>query len=174
MNSLNKQGLFFLVIAAIVALIFAVVAIPENRKSAFTAKAKKPLTKYEQPMYFRLVESFPELVVLAQVSFSALMSSNTTSSRNRFDRKTADFVLCTKSFDVVAVIELDDASHNGKTKSDSDRDALLKGVGYHVLRFKKTPDIAVVQTAVASIGKAVVSPSNKTMRTGFHSENEVL
>ena len=163
MNSWNKQNLFFFVMAVIVALVFAVVALPKNRKSAFTAKAKKPLTKNEQPMYFRLVESFPELVVLAQVSFSALMSSNTTASRNRFDRKTADFVLCTKSFDVVAVIELDDASHNGKTKADGDRDALLKGVGYHVLRFKKTPDIVVVQAAVAGIGKAVVSPPlNKT------------
>lgn len=77
------------------------------------------------------------------------MSSTTTASRNKFDRKTADFVLCTKSFDVVAVIELDDASHSGRAKEDSDRDALLTGVGYRVLRFKKTPDVVALQAAVA-------------------------
>lgn len=106
-------------------------------------------------MYFRLVESFPELIVLAQVSFSALMYSTGTASRNKFDRKTADFVLCTKSFDVVAVIELDDASHNGRAKEDGDRDALLTGIGYRVLRFKKTPDVAALQAAVSMLAAAV-------------------
>ena len=145
---MDKKTLFLLAIAIIVAVIFAIAVPAKNRKSAFSAKAKKPLTKNEQPMYFRLIESFPDLIVLAQVSFSALMSSTSTASRNKFDRKTADFVLCTKSFNVVAVIELDDASHSGRAKEDSDRDALLTGVGYRVLRFKKTPDMIALQAAV--------------------------
>lgn len=146
---MDKKTLFLLAFAIIVAVIFVVAVPAKNRKSSFSAKAKKPLTKNEQPMYFRLIESFPDLIVLAQVSFSALMSSTTTASRNKFDRKTTDFVLCTKSFDVVAVIELDDASHSGRAKEDSDRDALLTGVGYRVLRFKKTPDMIALQAAVA-------------------------
>lgn len=145
---MDKKTLFLLAIAIIVAVIFAIAVPAKNRKSAFSAKAKKPLTKNEQSMYFRLIESFPDLIVLAQVSFSALMSSTSTASRNKFDRKTADFVLCTKSFSVVAVIELDDASHSGRAKEDSDRDALLTGVGYRVLRFKKTPDMIALQAAV--------------------------
>ena len=147
---MEKKTLFLIAAAIIVAAVFAIAASTKNRKTAFSAKAKKPLTKNEQPMYFRLVESFPELVGLAQVSFSALMRATTTASRNKFDRKTADFVLCTKSFDVVAVIELDDASHNSRAKEDSDRDALLMGVGYRVLRFKKTPDVDTLKAAVAT------------------------
>ena len=146
---MDNKILFLVAAAIIVAVVFAVAVPAKKRKSAFSAKAKKPLTKNEQPMYFRLIEAFPELIVLAQVSFSALMNSTAQASRNKFDRKTADFVLCTKAFDVVAVIELDDASHNGRAKEDGDRDALLTGVGYRVLRFKKTPDVAALQAAVA-------------------------
>lgn len=146
---MDNKILFLVAAAIIVAVVFAVAVPAKKRKSAFSAKAKKPLTKNEQPMYFRLIEAFPELIVLAQVSFSALMNSTAQASRNKFDRKTADFVLCTKAFDVVAVIELDDASHNGRAKEDGDRDALLTGVGYRVLRFKKTPDVAALQTAIA-------------------------
>jgi hypothetical protein len=152
---LDKKYLFFIAAAIILAVIFSAAVPAKKRKSAFSAVAKKPLTKNEQPMYFRLVESFPELIVLAQVSFSALMYSTGTASRNKFDRKTADFVLCTKSFDVVAVIELDDASHNGRAKEDGDRDALLTGIGYRVLRFKKTPDVAALQAAVSMLAAAV-------------------
>lgn len=153
---MDKQKLFLIAVAILIlAVVFAVFVPAKKRKSAFSTKAKKPLTKNEQPMYFRLIESFPDLIVLAQVSFSALMSSTATASRNKFDRKTADFVLCTKSFDVVAVIELDDASHSGRVKEDSDRDALLTGVGYRVLRFKKTPDVAALQAAVAIPATAI-------------------
>jgi very-short-patch-repair endonuclease len=136
------------VLAIIVVAVLAFMGPVKKRKQLFAAKAKIPLTKNEQPMYFRLVEAFPELIVLAQVSFSALLTSNDRASRNKFDRKTADFVLCTKSFAVVAVIELDDASHNGKAKEDAERDALLSSVGHSVVRFKKVPDVAAIRSVL--------------------------
>lgn len=112
------------------------------------AKAKAPLTEREQPMYFRLKETFPEHVVLAQVAFSALLIARTKSCRNTFDRKVADFVLCSKSFTVIAVIELDDSSHKGRDREDNARDALLKGAGYRVLRFKSLPNAAMLKEAI--------------------------
>jgi very-short-patch-repair endonuclease len=86
-------------------------------------------------MYWRLRETFPDLVVLAQVAFSALITSR-REDRNRYDRKTADFVLCDRALVVVAVIELDDASHAGREGPDKARAALLESAGYRVLRFK--------------------------------------
>jgi anaerobic ribonucleoside-triphosphate reductase len=144
-----KNSTLFL-IAAIAIFLIAVIAIKSkvisNKK--FSAKAKRLLSKNEQPMYFRLLEAFPELVVLAQVSFSALMTGKTQSDRNKFNRKMADFVLCSKAFEVIAVIELDDSSHAGRRTQDADRDAMLVSVGYRVIRFKKTPNIDEVKTAV--------------------------
>jgi very-short-patch-repair endonuclease len=96
--------------------------------------AKSILTKNEQPMFFRLRDSLPEHIVLAQVSFSALLSATSQADRNSFNRKMADFVVCNKAFEVLAVIELDDSSHNGKEDEDGKRDELLKKAGYNVMR----------------------------------------
>lgn len=66
--------------------------------------------------------------------------------RNTFDRKRADFVICEKSFKVVAIVELDDSSHDGKKARDEKRDAkLLTTAGYRVLRYRGIPDIDRVQ-----------------------------
>jgi very-short-patch-repair endonuclease len=114
-------------------------------------RATIPLTLNEQPMYFRLAEAFPDHVVLAQVAFSALLSCKDNATRNRFDRKRADFVLCTKAFEVVAVVELDDSSHKGREEQDASRDKYLKDAGYWVLRYKQVPDVADLQRDVAMI-----------------------
>ena len=119
-------------------------------------KARVPLTKFEQPMYFRLRDTFPNEVVLAQVAFSALLKSKSRSTRNTFDKKVADFVVCTKAFEVLAVIELDDSSHADNKEADAARDELLKSAGYRVLRYSRTPDAATLKTAVDE-AKAAVS-----------------
>lgn len=135
-----------LVIAAMTA---ALTKLRVNRNKKFTPpKAKRLLTKNEQPMYFRLVETFPEHVVLAQVSLGALLQSPNRATRNRYDRKMADFVLCTKAFDVLAIIELDDSSHNGKEQRDGARDELLNVAGYKTLRYKRVPDVITLKTDI--------------------------
>jgi very-short-patch-repair endonuclease len=100
-------------------------------------------------MYFQLTQAFPSGVVLAQVAFSALITSKDRATRNRFDRKVADFVICTKAFQVAAVIELDDSSHRGREVQDSKRDRLLESAGYRVLRYKTIPDIDKLRIDVA-------------------------
>jgi very-short-patch-repair endonuclease len=113
------------------------------------AKPKIPLSINEQPMYFRLKEAFPDDVVLAQVSFSALLQSPNQATRNQYNRKMADFVLCTKSFEVIAVVELDDSSHKGREEKDMDRDRLLTNAGYRVKRYKTVPNIETLKTEIA-------------------------
>jgi very-short-patch-repair endonuclease len=126
-----------------------------GRARASALKARNPVTKHEQPMYFRLREAFPDDIVLAQVAFSSLLTAKEQAARNTFNRKVADFVLCDKAFQVRAVIELDDSSHNGREAQDESRDALLTQAGYRVLRFKHVPDITNVQKALAdAIGPA--------------------
>lgn len=100
----------------------------------------------EQPMFKRLNEAVPEYYVLAQVAFSAFMTAKGYATRALFNRKIADFVILDQHFNVVAVIELDDASHNGKEEKDAQRDALIAEAGFKVIRYKKTPDIQKVRT----------------------------
>ena len=119
-----------------------------RRKRLGTIQARKLLTEREQPMFYRLQQAFPDYQVLTQVAFSALITAKDMPTRATFNRKVADFVLTNKAFEVVAVIELDDASHRGREVHDSKRDSLLERAGYRVLRFKNVPDVEAVQRAV--------------------------
>lgn len=122
-----------------------------GRKATGELWAQRPLTEREQAMYFRLTKTLPEHVVLAQVAFSSLLDTSDRPTRNTFDRKVADFVLCDKAFTVLATIELDDASHNGRRARDAARDALLTKAGIPVMRFKNVPDADVLLQAVAKL-----------------------
>ena len=135
-------------VIALVVLLFAKLLSKSSQNSFIPPKAKRLLTKNEQPMFFRLTEAFPEHLVLVQVSFGALLHSPSRATRNRYDRKMADFVLCTKAFDIVAIIELDDSSHDGKEHRDAARDKLLNTAGYKTLRYKRVPDIATLKADI--------------------------
>lgn len=134
----------------LVAFLIAAVAAT-RRGSKESPSARKPLTNREQAMYFRLQSALPEYVVLAQVSFGALLKAKSFAARNTYDRKIADFVVCSKAFEVIAVIELDDASHNNKQAQDGKRDQLLQKAGYKTMRFKNVPDAADFQAAFAKV-----------------------
>jgi hypothetical protein len=112
-------------------------------------RATWPLTRTEQSMYFRLQGALPDLIVLSQVSFGALLTARTWAARNTFNRKRADFVICEKSFKVVAIVELDDSSHDGNEARDEQRDAQLINAGYRVLRYRGVPNIERVQADFA-------------------------
>jgi very-short-patch-repair endonuclease len=95
-------------------------------------------------MFHRLQQAFPNDIVLTQVAFSALLTAKDLPTRATFNRKVADFVVATKAFEVLVVVELDDSSHRGREAHDSRRDSLLGGAGYRVLRFKHVPDVDAI------------------------------
>lgn len=141
MKSLIWMAALFVIIMVVITILKAKRGESEPAGSRDLRK-KRPLTEREQSMFLRLCTTFPQHVVLSQVAFSALLVSKQQATRNGYNRKVADFVLCTKSFDVLAVIELDDSSHKGREEADGDRDAWLKDVGYRVVRYPQIPDAA--------------------------------
>ena len=106
---------------------------------------KKVLTPVEQQFYHRLIRAFPDHVVLAQVAFSQLVGvkkgENFAAIWNRYNRLTADFVLCTKDFRAVAVLELDDRSHDNPSRMDADRRkaAICEAAGIPLHRLNVNP-----------------------------------
>lgn len=104
-------------------------------------KKRNLLTDREQAMFNRLHVALPEYRVLAQVSFGALLWTKNQFDRTYFNKKIADFVVCDKSFRVLAVVELDDATHKNKVEEDVKRDAMLQMAGYKTLRYPNVPDI---------------------------------
>lgn len=107
--------------------------------------AKKVLTPVEQQLYQRLIRAFPNHIVLSQVAFSQFVGvkrgHNARSIWNRFNRLTADFVLCNKDFSIIAVLELDDRSHDSPARHDADvrKAAILEAAGVSLHRLNVNP-----------------------------------
>lgn len=150
-------------VLVLVLLAAAVAGTKQQRKATGHLSAKRPLTKREQSMYFRLIETFPDQVVLAQVAFSALLTTKDRPTRATFDRKVCDFVLCSKAFDVIAVIELDDASHQGRQDADAKRQALLTNAGYRVERFAQIPDVADLRNRLIPPAPEAAKPDSTSL-----------
>ena len=100
--------------------------------------AKRLLTDHEKVLFNQLIQ-LPNCHVFVQVSLAAFLHTNGWKTRNRFIRKIADFVVTDSNLNILAVIELDDKSHDDKQAQDKARDDMLKAAGYKVLRYRIVP-----------------------------------
>jgi very-short-patch-repair endonuclease len=87
--------------------------------------ARKLLTNREQSLYRDLLSLYPDHKLFVQVALSRMIDvpenhPERQSIRNRFSQLVADFVLCRGDLSVVAVIELDDCSHERRDRQDAD------------------------------------------------------
>lgn len=118
--------------------------------------AKKPLSTPEQVLYFRLVNALPRHVVLAQVQLSRVLGVKKGHAaqawNNRINRMSVDFVICSKDATVVAVIELDDASHDRADRklADAKKDRALSAAGIVIHRYqvKSLPDDRAIRSLI--------------------------
>ena len=116
--------------------------------------AKRPLSQPERVLYFRLVQALPERIILAQVQLSRMLGvkkgNNYQAWLNRINRMSADFVICKKDYSIVAVIELDDASHqrDDRRAADAKKDQALSSAGIRIVRWQTTsmPDVTMIQS----------------------------
>lgn len=108
------------------------------------------LTPTELNFLTLLEKALPEARIHAQVSMGALLKplirktgkskknawQQHRSTFNRYIQKRVDFLAQHReSGQIIAVIELDDRTHDGKKDKDTERDAMLQQAGYLVIRF---------------------------------------
>lgn len=116
--------------------------------------AKRPLSQPEQVLYFRLVQALPERIILAQVQLSRMLGVKKGNKYqawlNRINRMSVDFVICNKDYSVVAVIELDDKSHqrDDRRAADAKKDRALTSAGITIVRWqaKSIPNVTMIQS----------------------------
>lgn len=119
---------------------------------ASKVKAKSLLTGNETEFWGRLRRALPQYEVAPQVSMGAIMDSVAArdwGTIERFRGKICDFVLvCRRTGRALAVIELDDKTHDGE--KDYARDLLVAQVGVPTIRFESRakPTEADIQQAV--------------------------
>lgn len=126
-------------------------------------KSKNILTPNEKEFYGRMVSALPEYVIHTQIAMSALIEprvdrmvngSEYMRLRAKFSQKYVDFVVCRpKSLEVVAIVELDDITHD--PEKDALRDEMLEGAFYKVVRWhsRNKPSKSTISKTIKSIDK---------------------
>ena len=161
-ESMMKFILLLLIIAAIALVLSAIKAKTRSDDGdgmVWPFYAKNPLSVAEQVLYFRLLQALPGHIVLAQVQLSCLLGvmkgHNYQSWLNRISRMSADFVVCLKDGSIVAVIELDDATHKQERRQQADakKDKALASAGIRVIRWQagSIPDEAAIRAALRPV-----------------------
>ena len=101
--------------------------------------APKPLlTQNEIEFFHRLQSALPDLAIFPQVALRALIRPGSLSTTRAYGleasligAKHCDFLICRPdSFDVVAIVELDDRSHS--REKDLERDRMTAAAGYRI------------------------------------------
>lgn len=133
-----------LIAIAIFAILAAALAIAmkrlQGKERAGAYRARKLMTENELEFFGRLVSALPDHYVFPQVAMSALLEAASSdrkkshSDRLRIAQQRADYIVCTRSCDLVAVIELDDRTHS--TTKDQLRDSRLEQAGIRTVRFQ--------------------------------------
>jgi hypothetical protein len=103
--------------------------------------ARNLLSDRENSLYQRLLSLYPDHKIFVQVALSQLIDvtedhPERQSIRNRFSQLVADFVLCRSDLSIVAVIELDDRSHERADRKDADarKNKALADAGVRLVR----------------------------------------
>lgn len=104
--------------------------------------SKPLLTENEIEFFGRLKKALPGYEVFPQVALKAFIKPGASSGSKQFwaelakiGSKHCDFLVCAPStYEVIAIIELDDRSHD--SKKDAERDAMTRAAGFKTLRFE--------------------------------------
>jgi hypothetical protein len=101
------------------------------------------MSEAEISFFIKLQKAFPGYFIFPQIGASGLIGINSQpfnkdhffSAINWIDSARVDFTLCDSSGLVVALIELDDASHDDKQGRDEARNYIYRKAGYQLFRF---------------------------------------
>ena len=134
----------YIVIASILLgcmLIMAWKSLENNAKQQDSALKQRAIFNInEQLTYTRLKEILPNYIILAHVSFDALLTTKYYRTRNKYRNMVADFVVLDKNQQVAAIVALDDPMVLKRPQRAQYQDALLEMAGYRVIRYEDVPE----------------------------------
>lgn len=134
-------GIIYLMWHGAVLAVGSLTGVADAAAQSSLFKAKAVLTPNETEFYGRLRKSLPQYEVLPQVAMGAILDvalpeghPDYWAIRQLFSQKICDFLVCERgSLRLLAVVELDDRTHNAA--KDAHRDALLAQAGIRTIRW---------------------------------------
>ena len=141
-NLFSRGAVAFSIILAVLCIVAASVRRKRSAPAGEWPLVGRPiLTKCEREWHQAMLRACPGHHVFAQVSLSQLIAlepdvAKPTALRNHFQQLVADFVICRADYDVLAVIEVDDASHERPSRRDSDarKQKAVESAGFRFVR----------------------------------------
>lgn len=151
------------ILGAVVGIILLYVILVSNTSGKPRYRKVPLLTENEREFFGRLSRALPDHYVFPQVAMSALIESDAWSKKTRMSdflrisQKRIDFGVFTRDLKIVAVVELDDRTHN--SKKDRQRDGYLSSAGVRTIRFqsKQKPDEKAIANAIANLKSTTAS-----------------
>jgi hypothetical protein len=152
---LNRPALAALLVVMVVLAIGALLSSSSRKLGKY--RARTLMTENELEFFYRLSKALPQHLIFPQVSLQALFEAASSDKRTaeadrlRIAQQRADYVVCNPAGAVVAVIELDDRTH--ERKRDAIRDARLKQAGIRTVRYesKARPSLAAIQQDILGL-----------------------
>lgn len=158
---MSPDTVVVVVVSAFILLLFlrAIAKRVSHAREEWPFYAKRPLSQPEQVLYHRLVQALPGRIVLAQVQVSRVLGVKKGFDfyewNNRIDRLSYDFVVCAMDSSVLAVIELDDKSHESESRrrTDAKKNRATSAAGIRLIRWnvKAIPDQDFIREAFADL-----------------------
>lgn len=94
----------------------------------------------EQLTFTRLKEILPHHVILAHVSFDALLTTKYSRTRYKYRNMVADFVILDEFYQIQAIVAVDDPMALRRSHTAEYQDSLLTIAGYQVIRYENVPE----------------------------------
>ena len=133
----------YILIGVLILIFFLLMAVKglENREKPQDSALKQRaiFNLNEQLTYTRLQEILPQHIILAHVSFDALLTTKFAHTRRKYQGLVADFVVLDQQHQVLAIIEIADQSYVNRLQQKHYQDSLLELAGYRVLRYSAIP-----------------------------------
>lgn len=157
-NQMLITLILFLAVVAISFFIFLKLKSDAGKAGSLDYKARSMMTANELEFLERLESAAPELRFHSQVAMGAIVEPNTSRRENgreymrlrgKVAQKVVDFVAQDrKNGKIVALIELDDKTH--QSEKDAARDAITAAAGYKTLRWnsRKKPDANEIRSSL--------------------------
>lgn len=150
--------IYIIILAGIFLLFVSFYFLFKNKETSSSSfQPKKLLTDNEFEFFQRLIKACPNYFICPQVSMGALLNSASSDYekekqlRYSFGYKIVDFVIYSQEKKVIAIVELDDRTHD--KEKDYKRDLMLREAGYKILRFesKRKPKIQELSNIIRNL-----------------------
>jgi very-short-patch-repair endonuclease len=173
---MNISLLIPILVVLVATIVVALLKNTKGKGRTGTYRRRKLMTDNEEEFFGRLVVALPDHYIFTQVAMSALLDAASSHKRTahgdrlRIAQQRVDYVVCTRSCEVVAVVELDDRTHS--RAKDQLRDARLEQAGIRTVRFqaRQKPKVEAIRamilgSAMAEASKAPNEPARQVAAT---------